>query len=232
MANAKQSGLSARVQRTVAPMQLDMKQVTRTASIFNENQVQKLFNSTPDKYKYTRPAKGSGNWTYVRASYVRRTLDSLFGFNWDFEVMTPDDVAFTMAERTGYVSVRGRLTGRVKVDGEWIAISREQYGRAEVKFRKDTDSTGRRIPLDFGNDLKGATSDALKKCASMLGIASDVYDPEEFMQIDITGSDEASDRAKNAKRMADKNRTLLDAPSTVVPAKPANEEQGDARQTS
>ena len=41
--------------------------------------------------------------------------------------------------------------------------------------------------LDFGNDLKGAATDSMKKCASMLGIASDVYGKAEFKE--ETGND-------------------------------------------
>ena len=37
--------------------------------------------------------------------------------------------------------------------------------------------------LDYGNDLKAATTDALKKCASELGIASDIYGANEFKEI-------------------------------------------------
>ena len=37
--------------------------------------------------------------------------------------------------------------------------------------------------MDLGNDLKAATTDALKKCASELGIASDIYAPNEFKSI-------------------------------------------------
>ena len=37
--------------------------------------------------------------------------------------------------------------------------------------------------LDYGNDLKAAATDALKKCASELGIASDIYGSEEFKEI-------------------------------------------------
>ena len=114
MAKEQENGLSARVARMVAPMKIELDKITRTKSILNANQVQKIFNTTNTKYVYKRPAKGGGQWNYVRTSYVRRTLDGIFGFNWDFEIVTPDDVAFQMAALTGVVSVRGRLTMRTK----------------------------------------------------------------------------------------------------------------------
>jgi hypothetical protein len=208
------NGLTARVQRMVEPMKIELEQITRTKSILNANQVQKIFNTTNKKYIYQKPGKGGGKFNYVRASYVRRTLDGIFGFNWDFEIMTPDDVAFQMAVMTGYITLKGRLTGRTQdTNGTWHTITREQYGRAEVKFlttevldddgkvvmenyfdnytkkeksrakktRKIDDFTGKPIPLDFGNDMKAAASDALKKAASQLGIAADVYDPDDVL---------------------------------------------------
>lgn len=249
--NNNESGMTARVQRMVEPMKLEMSQITRTPSIFNANQVQKIFNTTNAKYIYKRPGKGGANFNYVRGSYVRRTLDSIFGFNWNFEILTPDEVAFQMAVMTGYITLKGRITGRVKVDGQWVEIYKEQYGRAEVKFlttdkldddgnvvlenyfdkragkqkqrpvkvRKIDTYTGKPIPLDFGNDMKAASTDALKKAASQFGIAADVYDPDEFIPYEIAGSDEADERAKNAKKLAadaKKKANAIDAPATVV----------------
>lgn len=260
--NDNDGGLTARVSRMVEPMKLELQQITRTQSILNANQVQKIFNTTNKKYIYQRPGKGGGAFNYVRASYVRRTLDSIFGFNWNFEILTPDEVAFQMAVMTGYITLKGRITGRVKVDGQWVEIYKEQYGRAEVKFlttekldddgnvvmenyydkragkqkqrpvkvRKIDDFTGKPIPLDFGNDMKAATSDALKKAASQFGIAADVYDPDEFIPYEIAGSDEADVRAKNAKQMAadaKKKTNLIDAPATTVSTRTTKEAKPD-----
>jgi hypothetical protein len=87
-----------------------------------------------------------------------------------------------------------------------------QFGRVDIKFKKELafnedgtpkmtkNSRGQeyqiketsRNPLDLGNDLKAASTDALKKCASELGIASDVYAPEEFKEIKVV-----EDKPKN-----------------------------------
>lgn len=157
-------------------LQLDIDQVSRTHSVLNRNQIQKIFNSTPKKYQYSRPGKGGGNWTYVKSSYVRKVLDSVFGFSWDFDIETTLSEAFEIAKVTKTCVVKGKLTVNVKVDGQWQKISKTQFGRAEVKMKRDSD-----IPLDFGNDMKAATSDCLKKCASLFGIAADIYEADEFM---------------------------------------------------
>lgn len=196
----------------VQALQLELKQVTRGVSIFNENQVQKLFNTTAARYKYKRPGKGGGQWSYVKVTYVRRVLDSIFGFNWDFEVETSVSEAFDVAVKTKACVVKGILTGRTKIDGEWVAIKKVQFGRAEVKFKKDKPTE----PLDFGNDMKAAGSDALKKCANLLGIAADVYDPEEFQAIDIVGADANDEKNKLLEEKISAAKKQLKAPSKKV----------------
>lgn len=143
-------------------------------------QIQKFFSVTPkDKIK-TRPAKGGGEWNYVSGSYVTQVLNSLFGFNWSFEVLTSMQEALATAN-TGSVVVQGRL--KVKIGDQWI--TKEQYGRKEVAYKKGT-----RDPLDFGNDMKAAATDAKKKCASELGLFADVYSQEDFLEVKIIDYDE------------------------------------------
>lgn len=215
--------MAQELDQEIEKLQLDISQVTRTASLLNQNQIQKIWNSTPARYKYQRPAKGGGSWTYIKGSYVRKVLDSVFGFNWSFDVDTTLAEAFEVAKLTGAVVVKGTLVGRVKNDGEWVEIRKTQFGRADVKWEMtaattetgtviyETDKNGRRkpkrvrkideytkspIPLDLGNDFKAAATDALKKCASLMGIGADVYEADEFMEIQIIGSDEERNSAK------------------------------------
>lgn len=218
--------MSKSVEKKVKALELKLDQVARTHSILNENQVQKIFNTTPNRYKYSRPAKGGGSWTYVRASYVRRALDGIFGFNWSFDVETSVGEAFEVAKLTKACVVKGVLTCRVKVDGQWVEIKKVQFGRSEVKFLTETkngvksvkrdDISGLPVPLDFGNDMKAASSDALKKCATLIGVAADVYDPDEFQEIKIIGADESSERDKNLDNMKAKALKSLSAPAKKV----------------
>lgn len=221
--------MANKIEQQIDKLQLDISQVTRTTSLLNQNQIQKIWNSTPARYKYQRPAKGGGSWTYIKGSYVRKVLDSVFGFNWSFEVETTLAEAFEVAKLTGAVVVKGTLIGRVKSDGEWVELRKTQFGRADLKWEMkdattetgtviyETDKNGKRkpkrvrkideytkspIPLDLGNDFKAAATDALKKCASLLGIGADVYEADEFMEIQIVGSGEARDSAKaTAKKL-------------------------------
>jgi recombination DNA repair RAD52 pathway protein len=144
----------------------------------NTKQINALHARTPNVYLKKRPAKGGGQWDYVTASYVKRQLNRIFGHeNWDFEIKSNLAESFEIATRTQSCTVLGRLTVRVS---ENKTIVKEQFGRAEVKFKSGTTK-----PLDFGNDMKSAGSDALKKCASDLGIASDVYNKLEYIEIEI-----------------------------------------------
>lgn len=191
-----------KVESNIAKLQLDVSQVTRTESLLNSNQIQKIWNSTPARFKYTRPAKGGGQWTYIKSSYVRKVLDSVFGFNWSFDIDTGLQEAFEVAKLTGGIVVKGTLTARVKNNGEWIDLRKTQFGRADVKWKKNfspDDNVEVPKPLDIGNDFKAATSDCLKKCASLFGIGADVYEASEFQEIEIIGSTENSDRAKLTK---------------------------------
>lgn len=192
----------ANSEKEIQKMELDFSQVTRTRSILSQNQVQKLWNSTPRKFQYKRPAKGGGQWDFVKVSYVRKVLDSVFGFNWDFEIETTLAEAFEVAKLTKTCVVKGTLTVKV-VDGSVIhEIKKTQFGRAEVKFKTEQ-INGEKVPtttpLDFGNDMKAASSDCLKKCASLFGIAADIYEKDEFMEITISGSEAEKTKTTNKK---------------------------------
>jgi hypothetical protein len=195
----------------VKKLQLKIDQVTRTQSVLNQNQIQKLWNSTPKRYKYSRPGKAGGTYSYVKVNYVRQVLDSVFGFNWSFDVETSLAEAFEVAKITKTCIVKGVLTGKVKIDGEWIELRKTQFGRAEVKFKRNSTDT-----LDFGADMKAATSDALKKCASLLGVAADLYAPDEFQEIEIIGADENTDRAKATESKLAEAKKVIKEQGTKV----------------
>lgn len=129
----------------------------------SEKQVTHMMQNTPPQFIYERPAKGGGKWKYVTASYVTAALNFIFGWNWDFEIVD-------QGKEGSLVWVKGKLTVKSS-KGE--QVSKMQFGRADVKMKDGK-------PLDYGNDLKAAASDSLKKCASMLGIASDIYGKEEY----------------------------------------------------
>lgn len=227
MATNNPPEITQSTKKEIDKMQLTVDQISRGVSILNANQIQKIFNSTPERYKYVRDGKAGQKWTYVKKSYVRKVLDGVFGFNWDFKSKTPVLEALQVAQMTGSVVVEGSLVCRVLDERKQVVaeIVKEDYGSAPVKFemvgtgsgrRKKVDENGKPVLLDFGNDVKAARSDCLKRCAAQFGVAADIYEKEEFIQFEVIGSDEQSDSTKKAKDRVKKAAKALDAESTKV----------------
>jgi len=148
-------------------------------SPFSPRQLLNILQKTPAKHVYRRPAKGGGEWDYVTGTYVKKVLNYVFGWMWNFEVKDK-------GIEGDCLWILGRLTVK---DSNGNEIFKEQFGRADVKFKTmpDPKDSKKRIRtdkyLDYGNDLKAATTDALKKCAAEFGIASDIYGKNEFQEV-------------------------------------------------
>jgi recombination DNA repair RAD52 pathway protein len=166
-----------------------------------KNQLVFLMSKTPAKYRREKPAKGGGKLTYVSGGYVTKVLNLMFGFAWSFEVQ---EHQFDLD--IGHVVVLGRLSAQV--GDTWI--TKEQFGRADIKFYKDKKlADGRRKPLDVGNDLKAASTDALKKCASLFGIAADVYHADEWNEVEVV-DEKIPERTRQLKKYLDNAATSED----------------------
>jgi len=138
-------------------------------SALNEGQLKYLLKRTPKEALRKRPAKGGGEWEYVSGGWVKKQLNLMFGFNWDFEITN-------QMVLHGEAIVQGKLTCR----SNGITIIKTQFGNKDVICRKGTD-----IPLSIGNDLKAAATDCLKKCAAEIGIAADVYNKLDFEDVAV-----------------------------------------------
>lgn len=162
----------------------------------NRKQLDLILKSTPAKYKQTRPAKGGGKWTYVTGGYIKKCLNLMFGWDWDFEILDEKIIH-------NEVVVKGRLTCRT--NGK--VIIKTQYGNKEIMYKKNTET-----PLSIGNDMKSAATDCLKKCASEIGIAADVYNADEFreLKISIEPETEASAEQKRIILMINDCQTVED----------------------
>lgn len=173
-------------------------------NILNLKQLNFLLQPTPKNHVFQRPGKGGKDWDYVTGVYVKKVLHFVFGWDWDFEVKE-----YQVNMEIKQCFVLGKLTVRSK----GCPIIKMQFGRADIKMKTETreDESGKtimardqygktypkkfptNIPLDLGNDLKAATTDALKKCASELGVASDIYGADEFREIRIVENDNPID---------------------------------------
>ena len=169
-------------------------------NILNSNQLSFLLQKTPEDHIYKRPAKGGGTWDFVTGVYVKKVLNLIFGWDWDFEV-----VEYKYDLEISQVIVLGKLTFRSNGN----TVVKMQFGTKDITFKNDY-IEGKKVktknPLDLGNDLKAATTSALKKCASELGIASDVYAPNEFKAIKVVdGFETKEEKETEIKRILDES---------------------------
>src|SRR5947209_6851649 len=142
----------------------------------SEAQVDFLMQRTPRREIKMRAGRGGMQFAYVEHGYVTERLNLVFGFNWDFEIVDKQIL-------DDEVIVEARLTVRTP-GGQTIV--KTQFGGAEIKRHASGPRSGK--PLSIADDYKAAASDALKKCASLLGIGLDLYGrdrPEETSQPEL-----------------------------------------------
>jgi hypothetical protein len=111
----------------------------------------------PFDAKFIKQRKGRNNMTldYIEThSVIQRLNDALDG-NWSFEI-----VEF---QQMGEEAV---VLGKLTADG----IVKQQFGSATIVRAKNTNEI-----ISIGDDFKSATSDCLKKCATLLGVGLHLY---------------------------------------------------------
>ena len=122
---------------------------------------------TPKNEIRVRQGRGGAQLKYTDGAYVIRTLNQAFGWDWDF--VADNEELLLNNGQPFEVKVRGILT--VRLNGQ--AVTKTQFGCQPIEMLKNGQA-----PVSIGDCYKGAATDALKKCASMLGIALDLYDSD------------------------------------------------------
>ncbi len=117
---------------------------------------------------------------YIEGHRIIQRLNEAFNHNWSFEVITPLDKA--VIQDSVIVHVRLVIPGE---PGQMPVVKDGIGGKKLTKVR------GKDEYLDLSSDFKAATTDALKKAATTLGIALDLY-----------GSDESDDDAPKSGNAA------------------------------
>jgi hypothetical protein len=101
--------------------------------------------------------RGGVEVTFISGEQVVRRLNEVLGVGgWSFRILRHDinpeaDEAWALGELVAEVGER--------------TVVRQQFGSQKIKRSRSTGA-----PLDLGFDLKGASTDAMKKCASLLGV--------------------------------------------------------------
>jgi hypothetical protein len=101
--------------------------------------------------------RGGVELTYVSGEQVVRRLNEVLGVGgWSFRVLRHD-----IHSESDEVWALGELLADI---GDKCVV-RQQFGSQKLRRSRSTGA-----PLDIGFDLKGAATDAMKKCASLLGV--------------------------------------------------------------
>jgi hypothetical protein len=94
---------------------------------------------------------------YVEGHVVTSRLNEAFDGNWTFEI-----VKYRILKDTDEVLVLGKLTAE--------GITKMAFGSKEIARSKETKAI-----ISIGDDLKAASTDALKKAASLFGVGLYLY---------------------------------------------------------
>lgn len=149
-------------------MTQELTTTTDISAIVSAAQQTILSQRTPQSEIRLRKGKGGRQFRYVDHAYVTRLLNNAFGWAWDFEILETE--LLTWNDKPFEVRCIGRLT----VNANGARIVKTQCGSQAIEFMSDGSGT----PVTIGDAYKGAASDAIKKCASLLGIALDLYDSD------------------------------------------------------
>lgn len=150
-------------------MQIELNKIVLQDSPLNPQQIEKLLKATPKGV--TKILPGANSFEYVPHYYMIKQLNHIFGWKWDFQVVR--EILPTPPSKQ--VNVLGRLTVWTTTNSDCIV--KEQYGSSS----------------NAKDPFKSAASDALKKCASMLGVCIDVYSRVESKEIKVIASGPAPD---------------------------------------
>jgi len=130
--------------------------IDTTADNGNQAVVSNLYPLLTARFDSTYEKNG---FTYVSGEQVVTRLNEALGvFGWNFEVLS--HLHDLDADE---IIVQGRLRAYDENSGQWV--TRDQWGSQKINRRKDGSI------LELGFDYKGATTDCLKKCATLLGVA-------------------------------------------------------------
>ena len=151
------------------------------AAVMNEAQFAIISGRTPKQAIKKREGKGGKTFSYVPHGYVTAQLNKAFGFDWDFET-TPNGRGemYTYFEEAQYTMRNKKYTRpascivHVKLT---FRIRNPQDIRQVIATIVKT-ATGEREDaggMTMGSLIKAAESDGLKKAASKLGVALDLY---------------------------------------------------------
>lgn len=103
---------------------------------------------------------------YVPGWWFIKQLNSLFGHFWDFKIIN-QGIGQEQVWVLGELTVKDPKTG--------LTVTKSAFGGSKIKSKENPG-------IDIGDDLKSAATDSLKKAATLLGFAADVYGRREMLE--------------------------------------------------
>jgi len=117
---------------------------------------------------------------YVEGHVVTSRLNDAFDGNWTFEI-----IRYRILKDTDEVLVLGKLTAE--------GVTKMAFGSKEIERSKDTKAI-----VSLGDGLKAASTDALKKAASLLGVGLYLYSDQRPNGKPEEGRPETSNKRASA----------------------------------
>jgi hypothetical protein len=115
-----------------------------------------LENRFPDNQVKQRKGSFGKPINYVDGQAVVARLNACFDADWSFAIVSYD------ALETGETLVHGRLTA--------LGITKEAFGKSSPAVSRETGEV-----ISMADAYKAAATDAIKKCATLLGVAAYLY---------------------------------------------------------
>jgi hypothetical protein len=118
----------------------------------------------PFEQTFFRDGGSGARLEYISGEQATTRLNETLGFvGWSFRILehgihAEADECWALGELTVHVG---------------NGIIRQQFGSQKIKRSRSSGT-----PLDIGFELKGAATDALKKCASLIGVALYLYEKD------------------------------------------------------
>ena len=132
--------------------------------------------------------KGGANLIYIPVSEVINRMNKVLGVeNWSFTVSNWQQLG---------TSIVAHVALKVNIDGE--TVYRDGVGGQKIKINKQGE------PVDIGDEVKGAVSDALKKAAQTLGVGLYLARSEEAIEIEQVMESEAEAEARVTPEVSSK----------------------------
>lgn len=144
---------------------------------------------------------------YVNLMVVIDILNRAFGYSWSFKILETrrEKAVITKpvsnANEAYYVNVLGELSFPAvdPVTKQMITVTKQSWGGKPVVATNNS-----KVQCQ---DTKAAASDALKKCASLIGIAANVYTKDELLSA-MQSMDDDIWNSVNVQRLANERAKM------------------------